>query len=169
MGDIEIRRLGRDDSLEALTALLHRGYAELGAMGYRYKAVDQSVEVTRNRIAERECYVVVHGGEVVGTALLSPPTLPSSHHPYYDRADVALLSQLAIEPRFQRRGWGSRLMSHLEARAAELNAAEIAVDTSEGAKHLIAIYEGRGYRLITHAQWSHTNFRSVILSKCLSG
>lgn len=169
MVEIVIRRLAEGDSLEALTALLHRGYAELGAKGFRYKAVDQGVDVTRSRIEGRECYVAEHEGQVVGTAVLSPPELPAAYHEFYNRPDVSLLSQLAIEPRFQRRGWGSRLMSHLEARAKELRAAEVAVDTSEGATHLIRLYERRGYRFITHAQWSHTNFRSVILSKRLSG
>jgi len=169
MVEIEIRKLRDEDSLDALTALLHRSYAELGAKGFRYKAVDQSVEVTRRRIAGRECYVVVHGGELVGTAVLSPPELPAAHHEFYNRTDVSLLSQLAIEPRFQRRGWGSQLMSHLEARAQALGAAQIAVDTSEGATHLIELYERRGYRFVCHAQWSHANFRSVILSKRLSG
>lgn len=167
MAEIAIRKLRGDDSLEALTALLHRGYAELGAMGFRYKAVDQSVDVTRSRIAQRECYVVEHGGEIIGTALLSPPELPVTYHAFYERSDVAILSQLTIEPCFQRRGWGGRLMGHLESRAVELGAAEIAVDTSESAHHLIRIYERRGYRHIAFAQWEHTNYRSVILSKRL--
>lgn len=167
MGDTEIRLLETNDSLQGLTELLHRGYAELGARGWRYKAVDQSVEVTRQRVARGECYVLLHERVLRGTALLIPPTAPASHHEWYDRRDVACLSQLAIEPAFQRRGWGSRLMSHLETRAAELGAAEIAIDTSEEATHLVELYRRRGYRHITHAQWSHTNYRSVIMSKRL--
>jgi GNAT superfamily N-acetyltransferase len=166
--EVEIRRLAASDSLQALTELLHRGYAELGARGWRYKAVDQSVEVTRQRVARGECYVLVHQGALAGTALLIPPEQPASHHEWYDRRDVACLSQLAIEPRFQRRWWGSRLMSHLEARAVELRAAEIAIDTSEEATHLVELYRRRGYRHIAHAQWSHTNYRSVIMSKRLT-
>jgi len=78
-----------------------------------------------------------------------------------------VLSQFAVEPQLQRRGWGSLLIRHLEARAAQLGAAELSIDTSEGAKHLIALYERRGYRHVGFAQWTHTNFRSVLLSKRL--
>ena len=41
-------------------------------MGFRYKAVDQSVSVTRARIANGECYVAVRDEEIVGTAVRSP-------------------------------------------------------------------------------------------------
>ncbi len=51
-------------------ALLHRGYAELGAMGFRYRAVNQSVEVTRTRIADGEGYIAVRDDESVGTHLI---------------------------------------------------------------------------------------------------
>ena len=164
----EIRALSADDSIEELTGLLHRGYAELGAMGFRYKAVDQTPIVTRERISRGECYVGLLDGAVVGTALLIPP---GGHLPpceWYERPDVAVLSQFAIEPRFQRRGFGSRLIDRLEARALERGAAELAIDTSEGATHLIALYERRGYRHVGLAQWPHTNYRSVVLSKRLS-
>jgi GNAT superfamily N-acetyltransferase len=150
-----------------LTALLHRAYAELGAMGFRYKAVNQSVEVTRTRVSRGECYVAIHGGVLVGTVMLLPPSCRAPHCEWYDRPDVAVLAQFAVEPRYQRRGWGSELIRHLEARARELGAAELSIDTSEGATHLIALYERRGYRHIGYAQWEHTNFRSVLLSKRL--
>ncbi len=153
--------------MDELTALLHRAYAELGAMGFWYKAVNQSVEVTRTRVSKGECYVATQGGALLGTALLLPPSCRASHCEWYDRPDVAVLSQFAVEPRLQRRGWGSELIRHLEARARELGAAELSIDTAEGAAHLIALYERRGYRHIGYAQWEHTNYRSVLLSKRL--
>jgi GNAT superfamily N-acetyltransferase len=168
MDDIQISALDEHDSLEALTALLHRAYAELGAMGFRYKAVDQGVEITRARISNGECYVAVYGGELVGTAVLLPPSWRPAHCEWYRRPEVAVLSQFAVEPQLQRRGLGSRLISHLEARAAELGAEELTINTAEGATHLVGLYERRGYRHIGHAQWEHTNFRSVLLSKRLA-
>jgi GNAT superfamily N-acetyltransferase len=167
LGDLEIRLLREDDSMEELTQLLHRAYAELGAMGFWYKAVDQSVDVTRKRVSRGECYVLIHRGELGGTALLLPPSCRAPHCEWYDRPDVAVMGQFAVEPRHQRRGWGSELIRHLEARARELGADELSLDTSEGAAHLIALYERRGYRHVGHAQWEHTNFRSVLLSKRL--
>jgi GNAT superfamily N-acetyltransferase len=168
VGNVDIRLLSGQDSVEALTELLHRAYAELGAMGFRYKAVDQSVEMTRSRISRGECYVAVHGDVVVGTALLLPPNFRAPYCEWYDRSGVAVLGQFAVEPTFQRRGCGSRLIRHVEARAFELGAEELSVDTSEGATHLIELYQRRGYRQVGFAQWEHTNFRSVLLSKRLA-
>ena len=74
MDSIQIRLLDQRDFLDALSLLLHRAYGELGATGFRYKAVDQSVSVTRNRIANGECYVAVQDPEIVGTAVLLAPT-----------------------------------------------------------------------------------------------
>jgi GNAT superfamily N-acetyltransferase len=167
MNDVVIRLLSDEDSVERLTELLHRAYAELGAMGFRYKAVDQSVETTRSRIAKGECYVATQGDVVLGTALLVPPSARAPYCEWYDRPEVAVLAQFAVEPTLQRRGYGSRLIRHLEARALALGAEELSIDTSEGATHLIAIYQRRGYRHVGFAQWEHTNFRSVLLSKRL--
>ena len=46
---IAIRPLGPHDSVEGLTELLHRAYAALGARGWNYTAVDQTIEVTGKR------------------------------------------------------------------------------------------------------------------------
>lgn len=105
---MQVRRIAPGDSLEALTALLHRAYARLAAMGFRYLAAHQEGQ-----------------------------------------------------------GLGSRLLAFAEDCAARLGAAEVSVDTAEGAAHLIAFYEARGYREVGHAQWDHTNYRSVLLSKRL--
>lgn len=164
---MKIRLLQDEDSLEALTDLLHRAYAELGAMGLRYRAVDQDVDMTRKRLSTGECYLVVHEGQIVGTALLTPPSVRVPWSEWYDRPEVASLSQFGVEPGFQRRRWGSQLIRHLEARAAELGAAELTVDTAEPATHLVQLYSRRGYRHVGLAQWEHTNYRSVLLSKRL--
>ena len=44
---------------------------------------------------------------------------------------------------------------------------EVALDTAEGATHLISIYARRGYRLVEHVRWQHATYRSVIMSKRL--
>jgi hypothetical protein len=55
----------------------------------------------------------------------------------------------------------------VEARAREKGIAELALDTSEHAEALIAMYTRRGYRFIEYARWKSVNYRSVILSKRL--
>lgn len=163
-----IRRLHEHDSFDALTDLLHRAYAPLAAMGFRYLATHQDVETTRKRSAKGECYLALIEDRIVGTLVLVPPDQSSRHCEWYDRLDVAVVNQFAIEPELQRAGLGSRLLAFAEARAAKLGAKEVSIDTAEGAAHLIAFYATRGYRHVGHAQWGHTNFRSVLLSKRVS-
>ena len=164
----EIRLIHEADSREALTQLLHRAYASLAALGLRYRATHQDVATTQRRIAQGECYVLSDGTRVVGTVLLIPPSARSTHCAWYDRLDVAVISQFAVEPELQRQGLGRRLLDFAERRALDLGALEVAVDTAEPAVHLVELYQARGYRFVCHAQWDHTNFRSVVLSKRLT-
>ena len=162
-----IRLLAESDSLEELTELLHRGYAPLLAAGFRYLGSHQDVATTQRRASKGECYVVLDGARIVGTIVLIPKSARFNYTAWYDRDDVCVITQLAIEPELQRRGLGSRLLDLVEARAQSQGASEIALDTAEGASHLIALYATRGYRHVGYEQWKHTNYRSVILSKAL--
>lgn len=95
------------------------------------------------------------------------PTTNSGGTPWYERDDVAHFGQFAVEPELQGRGIGDLLMTTVERMAREDGAAELALDTAEGAIHLIDYYGRRGYRFIEFVQWNVTNYRSVILSKSL--
>ncbi|MHC4470704.1 MAG: GNAT family N-acetyltransferase [Planctomycetota bacterium] len=163
---VEIRRIAPHDSLEELTDLLHRGYRELAEMGFRYWSTHQSVADTRRRISGAECWVAALDRRLVGTITFRPRE-QARGCPWYDRPDVAIFSQFAVEPGLQRRGIGSRLLLLVERRARETGASELALDTAEGAEHLITLYKRRGYRFVQFADWEKTNYRSVILSKSL--
>lgn len=162
-----VRRLIEGDSLEDLTALLHRAYAQLANMGLRYWATHQTVEDTKKRVTTGECWVSELSGTIVGTILLIPPGTLDNLCDWYARPGIAVLSQFAVEPSLQRQGLGSCLLAKMEERASEIGAVEVAIDTAEPARHLVESYERRGYRFIGRTQWKHTNYRSVILSKVL--
>jgi predicted N-acetyltransferase YhbS len=165
---ISIRRLAADDNVENLTALLHRAYATLGARGWNYTAVDQTVEVTRKRLAEGTCLVAAdRDGRIVGTIMYNPARISYGGSPWLCRADVAHLGQFGVEPSLQRSGIGARLMAAVEELARADGAREIALDTAEPALHLIDWYARCGYRFIEHAQWRGKRYRSVIMSKAL--
>lgn len=163
---VTLRPLGPEDSIADLTALLHRAYARLARMGLRYKATDQSDAVTRARIAEGECYLALQNGVLCGTILIKD-TRQTQGCPWYDRPEVASLAQFAVEPGVQAQGLGRRLIGLAEDYAIASGAREIALDTAEPAVHLVEWYTRLGYRFIEYAQWGHTNYRSVILSKPL--
>ena len=167
MTAVTIRPLSPGDSIEELTALLHRAYAELAAMGLRYAATNQTPEVTARRIAEGECAVAVLDGVVVGTITFYPADRVNGTE-WYDRPDVAAFGQFGVEPHLRRHGIGSALLEHVTARAAATGARELACDTSEDAPHLIRSYEARGFRRVgTADRRPYTNYLSVVLSKTL--
>jgi len=162
-----IRALQPSDSLSDLTALLHAAYGRLADMGLRYMATHQSEDVTRERVEQGTCLVAELNGRICGTILFRDPSATQGC-PWYDRSDVASLGQFAVDPKLQSQGLGLQLMRKVEDLAVACGAAELALDTAEPATHLVEWYKRLGYRFIEHAQWSHTNYRSVILSKSLS-
>jgi len=59
------------------------------------------------------------------------------------------------------------LIAFAEKQAIASGARELSLDTAEPATHLVDWYTRLGYRFIGHEQWSHTNYRSIMLSKTL--
>ena len=168
MSEPIIRPINATDSRTAMTELLHAAYAQLGAMGFNYTAVDQTEEVTRKRIARGDCLVAVDAdGTLVGTIMLHAPGR-SSGCPWYERPEVASIGQFGVSPNRQAGGLGIRLLREAERLAIASGALELALDTSEGADHLIAWYKRQGFRFIEHAQWDGKTYRSVIMSKTLA-
>lgn len=159
-----IRGLAATDSIADMTALLHAAYARLGGMGFNYTAVDQTEDVTRSRIARGHCLVAIDDGALVGTIMVHPPGR-SAGCPCYERPDVATIGQFGVRPGRQGAGTGTRLLRRAEELALASGAAELALDTSEGADHLIGWYEREGFRFVEHAQWEGKTYRSVIMSK----
>ena len=162
----EIRPLAPGDSLEELTRLLHTAYAELGAMGLNFTAVDQPVEVTRKRLKEGVCFVAVSDGAIVGTIAAQPP-IDDPACPYFGRPHVASAHQLAVLPAYRRRGIASCLLARAETWARSNGYSELVLDTAEPARHLVALYGRLGYEHVGNVQWAGKRYRSVLMSKKL--
>ena len=161
-----IRELAPTDSIVDLTALLHAAYAQLGGMGFNYTAVDQTEDVTRQRVSRGLCLVATDNGALVGTIMFHAPG-QSAGCSCYERLDVATIGQFGVLPGLQGAGTGTRLLREAETLAIASGATELALDTSEGADHLIGWYEREGFRFVEHAQWPGKTYRSVIMSKLL--
>lgn len=166
LDDITIRPLATDDSLEELTDLLHCAYKKLADMGLRYLATHQDVATTRKRVNEGRCFIAVHEDRIVGT-INYLPSLNYPQLPHAGRTDVAHFGQMAVDPDFQSKGLGARLVQFVEDLARADGKTEIALDTAETAHHLIEWYTRLGYRITGHADWDVTNYRSVVMSKPL--
>jgi len=157
-------------SIPELTALLHRAYKPLADQGMRYLASHQHDSTTQDRIETGECYVAVTtppNHRIIGTIVLVPPGIGDPDCKYYARPGVAWFQQFAVDPDLYNLGVGSALLNTVESRAAELGASELALDTSEDAHQLIAMYTKRGYEFVAGANWTITNYRSVIMRKLI--
>ena len=155
-----------DHSVSEITALLHRSYKQLADMGFQYWATHQDDTVTLKRLLGGHGLVVCVAGQIIATITVYGAD-QTSGTPWYDRPDVGEFGQFAVDPPFQGQGIGTWLVDLAEQLAGDLGVQELALNTAEGATHLIAFYNRLGYRFIEYLASSSVNYRSVILSKTL--
>lgn len=140
--------------------------AGLAGMGLNYTAVDQSVEITRERVNAGVCFVAVTDGEIIGTIVVEGPA-DDPECPFFSQLHVASAHQLGVLPSHQRKGVGSRLLEHAESWARANGYSELALDTAEPAQDLVALYQRRGYEHVGSSQGRGKAYRSVFMSKRL--
>ena len=159
-----IRPLRPDDSIEELTRLLHRAYADLARMGLNFTAADQAPEITRMRVEHAQCFVAIEGRSLVGTILVNH-AVPNALGVRFGKPRIASIHQLAVAPAYRGRGLGSRLLAHAEGWLRNLGFAEVALEAPESAPQVVAFHVRRGYRSVAAVQWNGKTYRSVIISK----
>ena len=167
MTDFAIRRLRPQDSLDALTQLLHRAFDDLARQGIACQCAHQDVETTKGRTARGECFVAVTGGAIVGTITLEPPDRASAIACYRDAA-TASVHQLAVDPGRQGEGIGRALIACAATWARARRYARLALDTPEGALRQIAWYFDRGFDVVEHARVPGRRYGSMVLAKALA-
>lgn len=162
-------RLFEDDDADRLTELLHAAYAELGAMGLNYTAVDQDVATTRERARGGRCWVVEHDGQLVGSLTMSLPpseglrelTVEARHE------HRAWLNQVAVSPQARGLGIAADLWQQGRRWALSQQATSIGVDTAVPAKHLIQLYGSWGFVRVGTISWPGKTYSSVVMARPL--
>ena len=163
---LHIRLFGEGDSIEALTEFLHRAYGPIGQQGINYTAVDQTPEVTANRVLAGVCLLACDGEEVVGTVCLRGPRRASQCE-YLTRPNVAYFSQFAVAPDRQGQGLGAMLIDAALSMAREDGFEELVADVAEPMTRLIAWYCRNGFEVFDALTWTGKNHRSVLIRKRL--
>ncbi|WP_329581051.1 GNAT family N-acetyltransferase [Streptomyces sp. NBC_01361] len=164
--NVRVRRFHEGDSVEELTFLLHRAYADHAAAGRVFFASYQSPQDTRHRLSKGECWVAIKNDELVGTVTVSAPHVTPTGYPAPEGAGS--FWQLAVEPSQRGSGLGHRLLALAESRIAALGSSHVAIDTSAAADDLVGWYLRRRYEPIGTWRWDVTNYESVVLAKDLS-
>ncbi|WP_345651771.1 GNAT family N-acetyltransferase [Streptomyces siamensis] len=163
---VQVRRFLKGDSVEHLTLLLHRAYADHAAVGRVFFASYQTPQDTQHRLSRGECWVAMSGKTLLGTVTVSAPhTTPAG---YPAPAGAGSFWQLAVDPSQRGTGLGHRLLTLAETRIAALGSTRVVIDTSSQATELVDWYRRRGYTRIGTWQWNVTNYDSVVLMKNLS-
>ncbi len=169
---ILIRPFAARDSYVAVTDLLNRAYAPLAARGMNFTAATQTVEQTRRRVADGQCWIAEMAGDLVGTVTVSGPLDEEKAPwiggaPWYADPDTAHFRQFAVDPALQRQGVGRRLVQVCQEWARERRYRWLALDTAEPATELRALYGRLGFREAGHVQWPGKTYRSVVMRKTL--
>lgn len=164
---VEIRPLAADDSIEAITILVHRAFARLGAMGLRCPSVDQTVARTRERVAAGTCLVATSDARLVGTITVHDRD-ETDVVPWYRQRGVASAHQLAVDPDAHGAGIGRALLAAASAHALRRGHCELALDTPAPASHLVAFYRRGGFRPVEWIRLGGRNYTSLVLSAALA-
>lgn len=164
-----IRELAPDDNMELLTQLVHAAYAPQAARGLRYWGTHQTVADTASRFASGHGLVAEFNGEYAGTITVRP-SQPESPVALYREPGTWSISQFAVAPSFKGRGLGKALHEAAVSHALRKGGMTMALDTAAPAAGLIAMYRTWGYQLVGQHDWRpHTNYVSVVMSRCLAG
>lgn len=163
--ELDVRLFVPDDA-PALTAFLHRAYAELGARGLNFTAVDQDADTTLYRATKGRCWVATApgSGQIVGTLTITLPPGPyvAELAPFARRAG-AWLNQTAVDPDERGRGIASTLWRTGLAWAAGQGVTTIGVDTAAPATHLQQLYARWGFEPHGTVRWPGKTYESVVM------
>lgn len=130
-------------------------------------ATHQDNEVTKNRLRKGESFVIEDENKLIACITLYK-SKGTNRCTWYNEKGVMYFGQFAVEPSYQQKGIGSKMMDFIEKYALEKQADELSLDTSENAQHLIDYYTKRGYRFIQYHKWDEVNYRSIVMSKKLN-
>jgi len=128
---IVVRRFQADDSIKELTALLHRAYRGLAARGLNFTASYQDEALTAARMRDGICLIGIIEKRIIATATIYQRRTSLAR--WYSREGLASFGQFAVDPAYQRRNIGTRLLQIVEKRAKRLGCRELALDTAKAA------------------------------------
>ncbi|HEY0216007.1 MAG TPA: GNAT family N-acetyltransferase [Cellulomonas sp.] len=152
-----------------LTALLHRAYADLGAAGLNFTAVDQDEATTLRRASGGASWVVDHHDRPVATMSVSLPAEAALRAltPHAAADGRAWLNQLAVDPAHRGHGLARRLRDVGYGWCRAQRSTSIGLDTAEPAEHLVAMYTSWGFAVVDRVQWPGKRYRSVVMVRAL--
>lgn len=152
-------RLATAADVQAIRKLVNDAYQELANMGLNFTGTYQDDKITHERMQNAEVYMLHRDDELIASINVSVKDLETGND------KCLFINQLAVRPDQKRRGLGSYLLDLAEDRARQLGITRLRLDTAIPAKHLVEMYQIRGYSIIEEVQWEGKSYRSYIMEK----
>ena len=155
-------RLAGEPDVAQLRVLVNKSYAELGAMGLNFVGVTQDEEITRDRMKNKEIWVIENTNtkELVATIALSVKETPEKTMFY--------IGQFGVLPELKGNGFGSFLIHHSFQRAKMRNFNIIELDTAIPAHHLIQLYRKFGFVIVEAERRPRPNYPNYLMDADVS-
>jgi len=145
VGPLTVRE-ARPDELEAIYELTRRAYAEYATTmdPTSWAALSGAIDAALSSDQEMQRIVALDGGEIVGSALLFPPS-DDAYKGFGVRVTAPEVRLVAVDPESRGRGVARALMDECLLRARASGAREIGLHTSRSMKAAIRMYERMGF------------------------
>ena len=156
-----LRRATRQD-VPRLRVMVNSAYGALAELGLNYTGTYQGEATTLERLSKATAFLLGTGEDWIGTISVQLKTEQQGEDL---GSKILYLSQLAVDPAWKSLGWGSRLLDFGEHLARAVGANALELDTALPAKHLISLYEAKGYGKTREVRWEGKNYSSGIFRK----
>jgi S-(2-succino)cysteine N-acetyltransferase len=137
---LEIRPARQADA-ERLLSVIYEAYETIRQLELHWPAAHATLELIRDNLDRNECYVLEADGVVAATVTLSRGEEVKA------LTDLPFLKWFAVDPKWQGKGYGGKLLDWVESVVIREQEGAPAVTLATAEKHpwLLPMYERRGY------------------------
>ena len=150
-------RLADDADVAQLRVLVNRSYAELGEMGLNFVGVTQDEAATRERMIDKEIWVIE---SIAEKKLLATMALGVKET---EEKSMFYISQFGVLPEEKSKGLGSFLIHHAFRRAKARGYNIIELDTAIPAHHLVKLYRNFGFEIVEAERRPRPNYPNFLM------
>lgn len=140
----EVYRLATLKDAERLLYVTYEAYVTIRELELHWPAAHADLPLIQNNIISNECYVLEIDGTITSTVTLSKGDEVKAV------TDFPFIKWFAVDPAFQGKGYGDKLLTWVEQTiiGEKVGAAAVTLATAEKHPWLLAMYERKGYQTI---------------------
>ncbi|WP_219835779.1 GNAT family N-acetyltransferase [Paenibacillus sp. R14(2021)] len=133
-------RLAVEADAERLFTITYDAYATIRELELHWPAANADLKLIQDNLSGHDCYVLELDGDIKATVTLS------KGNELKGLTDLPFLRWFAVDPAYQGRGLGGKLLDWVERTVAEQTGAPaVTLATAEKHPWLLTMYKRRGY------------------------